>query len=261
MKHLLYCIARTRETGKTSCPLGVERQPVSLVTGGSLSAVVSGIAGVDLAPDLPRILAYEKVVEAFHRVDTVIPMRYGCLLEEKSAIIHFLEERRPLYEGLLEEMDGCEEMGIRLIPEGADAVAMRAVHPYSPRKGSAREILRTGDSPFPCQSGRAYLAAQKERYAAQDRLTHEEEETAARVCAHLSGLFVRRKIESSELSGNRLISLYFLVPRGSVQAFRMAFRHICSLKMPRILLSGPWPPYNFARTDRSKPRGDLSLGA
>jgi hypothetical protein len=239
----------------------VEGQPVSLVEEGGLSAVTSRIADGDLAPDLSRILAFKKVVEAFHDAQTVIPMRFACLVEEKSMIAHLLEERRQPYERLLKELDGCEEMGIRIIPTGADPGATPSVHASSSMNDSAGGISCRGDSPRHPHAGHAYLAAQKLRYAAKDRLTHEEEKVAGRVCDHLAGLFTRSKIETSAPVGNRLISIYLLAPRGSMPAVRMAFRQIRSLEKSRLLLSGPWPPYNFAQADRSKPRGSLSLGA
>lgn len=248
MKYLLYCILRTRENREPACPRGVDGQPVRLVEEGGLSAVTSRIDDEDLAPDLSRILAYEKVVEAFHNAQTVIPMRYGCLVQERTAIARLLEERRQLYEGLLEELDGCEEMGIRIIPAGTEP------GPMPPNESVAGIPLKANPS-HPPKTGQAYLAAQKSLYAARDRLTREEEGVAARVCAHLAGLFSRSKIETSASGGNRLISLYLLAPRGSVAAFSMAFRRIRSREKSKLLLSGPWPPYNFAQTGHSKPRG------
>jgi hypothetical protein len=252
MKYLIYCILRTGEIRQPACPQGVEGQPVCMVEAGGLSAVTSRLGDEHLTPDLPRILAYQKVVAAFHDAQTVIPMRYGCVVEEQSAIARLLEERRPLYERLLKELDGCEEMGIRIIPTGTEAGATPSVHSAFFRNDAVDGILWSGDSPRDPHGGQAYLAAQKLLYAARDRLTQEEEKVAGRVCAHLDGLFIRRKIETAALDGHRLISLYLLAPRGSVPAFRMAFQQLCAFEKAKLLLSGPWPPYNFAQADRAK---------
>ena len=45
-------------------------------------------------------------------------------------------------------------------------------------------------------------------------------------------------------------SLYFLVKRGAVESFRQAFRRIERAESARLLLSGPWPPYNFVAPKR-----------
>jgi hypothetical protein len=35
------------------------------------------------------------------------------------------------------------------------------------------------------------------------------------------------------------------VPRASVESFRRAARHLRPKESVKLLLSGPWPPYNF----------------
>jgi len=42
-----------------------------------------------------------------------------------------------------------------------------------------------------------------------------------------------------------LLSMYFLVPRPAQGAFREAARGLSAPGPAAVLLSGPWPPYNF----------------
>jgi hypothetical protein len=35
------------------------------------------------------------------------------------------------------------------------------------------------------------------------------------------------------------------VPRPAVESFRLAVRQLTERESARLLLSGPWPPYNF----------------
>ena len=48
-----------------------------------------------------------------------------------------------------------------------------------------------------------------------------------------------------------LLSLYFLVDRAVVESFRQAFRRLSEAESARLLLSGPWPPYNFVTSGMS----------
>jgi hypothetical protein len=43
--------------------------------------------------------------------------------------------------------------------------------------------------------------------------------------------------------------LFFLVPRPAVDSFRLAFRQLTKSESARLLLSGPWPPYNFVASE------------
>ncbi len=216
--------------------------PVFQVAHRRLSAVVSRVNRLDLAPDLPRVGIYERVVLSYHRQGAVIPLRYGCFFNEESQVIQLLEEQGPRYEALLQELEGCVEMGLRvLLPPGPWAAVTpggskgcrEVAGPPPPDTGSAAN-----------RPGLAYLTARKAHYARQDCWTREYRQAADRCLAQFSGLFSKCKTEAPS-PRLPLLSLYFLVPRLQVESFRQAFRHLTQTEPARLLLSGPWPPYNF----------------
>jgi hypothetical protein len=243
----MYCIFRSMEQQRPGALPGVDGRPVFLVSESVLSAAVSSIDPRELTPNIPRILSYKKVVESFHgdpAICGVIPIRYGCLFEEEPGIIRFLKEHRRPYESLLKELEGCMEMGIRIMM--ADS--------KDGKKASALSIPKSKIS------GRAYLAARKTHYAGENRLTEEMENVIERFCAAFSGLFVKCKPEtpSSRILNqefrNPMLSLYFLIPRKSIGKFREVFRHLSCAEPAKLLLSGPWPPYNFVLPDHAYDR-------
>jgi hypothetical protein len=242
MNCLFYCISRHPGPELSRSLVGVGGRPVYQVSHRLLSAAVSMIPPAEMAPDLPRLRSFEGVVTAYHQKRTVIPMRYGCVLPGESQVIQLLEEHGSRYEALLQELEGCVEMGLRiLLPSGAWA----AVTPGGPE--GSREV--TGPEPpdpgaAPTRLGMTYLTARKAHYDSQDRWTTAYRQAADRCLAHFSGLFVKSKLEgpSPRLP---LLSLYFLVPGPAVESFRQAFRHLNETEAARLLLSGPWPPYNF----------------
>lgn len=255
MSYLLYCIMRTPTDNGIDCPLGVGRQPVSLVTGDGLSAAISPMAGGDPLAAIPEIIAFGRVVEAFHRRCTVIPMRYGCLAESAAEVGCLLEDHREHYQALLEKLNGCAEMGIRLIVGHRDSAPAPVAAHSSPAPKPARWI-----SPFKylpstapaANPGRMYLIAQMTRYAAENRVKLEVDRSVGRLCAHLAGVYVCKGIESQALAGNHMVSLSFLVRRECIEAFHSAFRQARLQEGAKLLLSGPWPPYNFASPEPSR---------
>jgi len=203
---------------------------------------LSQIGLADLDPDIPRVRDYERVVLSYHHRGAVVPMRYGCVVEQESQAIQLLEEHGPRYEALLKELDGCVEMGLRvLLPSGPWA----AVIPGGP------EARREVDGPCPPDPaaaadrlGLTYLTARKAHYASQDRWTKEYRQAAQRCRDQFAGLYVKYTTEAPS-PRLPLHSLYFLVPRPAVESFRQAFLHLTASEPARLLLSGPWPPYNF----------------
>ena len=94
------------------------------------------------------------------------------------------------------------------------------------------------------RSGLAYLTARQAHYAHQDRWTREYRQAADRCLAQFTGLFVKAKMEGPT-PRLPLLSLFFLVPERAEASFRRAFRDLAATDSARLLLSGPWPPYNF----------------
>jgi hypothetical protein len=103
--------------------------------------------------------------------------------------------------------------------------------------------------------GGAYLAARKAHYAQQEKFNKQAKEVIEQYCAAFSGLFVKCETEFPSVFNpqsairNPVLSLYFLVQREHVERFQQVFREIKVQESPKLLLSGPWPPYNFVQPD------------
>jgi len=205
---------------------------VFVVAQNGLAAALSELAPRDLVPDITQAVAYERVVEAFYRHVTVIPVRYGCQFVDASEAIALLQQRHDEFEALLHELEDLGEMGIHILQEGPEA------YPES-------DVWPAPLNPLSCMSGTAYLAAKRERYLGSDQAALARRRSVEELCDSLAGLYVRRKVEFPDFTKSGLLSLYFLVSRSSVESFRGAARGLRANNSLKLLLSGPWPPYNF----------------
>ena len=241
MSCLLYCILREPPPGPAPALLGVDRQPVTLVRRQGLAAAVSGHEAPDLLPDLARVRAYAEAVNRFHSEGAVIPLRYGCRLAGVSQVAELLAGRASHYHRLLAELEGGVEMGVHFwLPGGAkpDGTPGEAAPPPGAGPDAA-----SGEGPPPGPPGRTYLAARRALYQAEEHLTQESQQLAAGCLAKLAGLFRCHHTQGPGLWGG--LSLYFLVPREGVAAFCRALQSFRPPAGARLLLSGPWPPYNL----------------
>jgi hypothetical protein len=191
--------------------------------------------------DLPDLMAYKDVIEACYRRDTVIPMRYGCFFEEESGVLRFLRNHAPRHQALLKELDGCAEMGLRLVLPGSGLIS------------EGDEVRGTDPGSEGRNPGKAYLEARSLHYAREDRLTDGMDSLAEKWTEAFSGLLVKSKAEKAvsrvpfpaSAPGERLLSLFFLVPKGHVDAFLRVFERMKPSGPEKPILTGPWPPYNF----------------
>jgi len=201
---------------------------VRLIVEGGLGAAVSWIEPPDLTPNVARALSYATVVEALHAGRAVLPMRYGCWFGEERQVVELLRVHGEEYAGLLRGLDGCVEMGVRVLLTAGSSVPCPPLDPDT--EGA---------------SGRAYMAVRAARYAREEEVARALAAVVARLRGALDGLAERIETDRGVRADRGLASLYFLVKRGAVESFRRAFQRIERAEAARLLLSGPWPPYNF----------------
>ena len=241
MKCLIYCIYQKGAGGTEAPPLGVDGRPVRVVGKDDIVAAVSSVAFPGDSADITAITNYHRVIDHFHRHCAVIPVRFGTLLDNENEVENFLQKRGSRYKELLVELRGRLEMGIRVIL--ADQ-----------RQQSTGTLPRSEQfrSSEPLSPGVSYLAGRKAHYAMDSLLAEDNEKVISAYSDSFKGLYSKVKSEISgtgvndnELVQSFLLSLYFLVPRESLVDFRRAFADLKARESARLLLSGPWPPYNF----------------
>ncbi len=231
MSYLLYCILNGHRGPARPTVRGVREQTVWVLGCDDLSAAVSQGAApwkagheTTNAPQLDDLVAYVKVVEAFNRCETVVPMRYGRRFPGLTEVQAWVRKSAAQLRTLLLRVDGCVEMGVRALLSETRA-------PASLARSAAAAAAR---------SGAAYLSARNLELALAQRC----DRTAQMVREELSGRFRECVAETGCSGGGPMVSLYFLVERGRLHTFREAFGRIATAEAA-LMLSGPWPPYNF----------------
>jgi len=244
MKHLVYGALRDVRPGRHALPAGVEGAPVFLVAEGGLAAACSGVPDGCATPTVPRATAYAWVVGALHAVTAVLPFRYGNFLDSSERVLNLLRVRREAFLQSLEEVEGCDEMGLRILLE--DRPHLACAQPACAAPGLPAIALAAAGG-----TGREFLEGRRAHYAAEECDEAPALRTggaAAEARGALEGLAVKCRAQRSSAPASplgRVLSLFFLVRRENVERFREAFRQLQQETSAKMLLTGPWPPYNF----------------
>jgi len=231
MRHLVYCVLRAHPPWQDALPAGVERAAVTLVTEGGLAVAVSRVSDAGCGADVARATVYADVIAALSERRTVLPVRYGCFLPSRAQVHAFLQVRRAEFATLLDQLDGCVEMGVRVLPGTAGCSV-------GERRNQTSAV----------GSGTAYLTARSAAYARQDAEREVGEEAAVALQRTFDRLSVQSRAAPTVMGPNLLVSLCFLIRRANIAAFRREFRRLQEQVAYRLLLSGPWAPYNFVAT-------------
>ena len=227
MAYLVYCILKDSIVLEEPI-IGVMGKEVSFLSSHDLSVAVSNLDSEESMPKVSELLIYGQVVEKLYRMRTVIPMRYGCFLDGLPALHRVLEEKKHQYDTLLQELDGRVEMGIRiLLPE---------------------RVLETPQNLQNIHGG-LYLARRRAYYLRQEEISRYNQALLDRCTQAFLELNCRHRSETATRNGSVIVSIYFLISKSMINQFRENFHRFVENEETKTLLSGPWPPYNFATLD------------
>lgn len=246
--YLLYCIYDPNGTGPVKRLTGIHKQAVETVSANGICAAVSALTGAVATSQMAELKRYGQVVAACHRAHTTIPMRYGSIFRDKLEIVAHLEEQGGTYQALLLQLTDSEEMGIRLLLPEVQA-------PLSLGRGSTdKPSEKSPTAQASSYSGQAYLARQKERYGLADAFVQRTEKALFIWRERFKGLYVDCRWERPDRVASpkaSILSAYFLVRRQCIADFKRSFVRISQQRPEKALLSGPWPPYNFVRREKT----------
>lgn len=225
---LLHCIT----DAAAALPHGSRADGLQRIVRGGLAAVVSRLdepARLE-APTKADLLEYARVIRSQHAVADVVPMRFGSVLPGEEEVRAHLDEQREAYVNTLTRVAGCVELGVRVLlsVSSSPTVPDMSVKPVS-------------------RSGAAYLEARRRHYSAENQLRERCEALERSLLSKVGPLCREHRTErpAPRPGEPSLCSLYFLVPREQVPAFRAAVSSIPVEFNTDIALSGPWPPFNF----------------
>jgi hypothetical protein len=241
----VYCLAaRSRPLSTANVPNGLPHatRPELLEIKKGVWAVISDVPlstyGAErLEPRLKDLnwvadtaLAHEAVVAHFaSRADTsVVPMKLFTMFSSRERAVADLAARQSAIKAVLDRIRGCSEWGIRIVRQPA------------PGRAAVRDA----------SSGTAFLAAKKrERDAARAGLAKAADaaENAFESLAKLARE-ARRRDAPETATTPPLVDAAFLVSTTRKERFRTTARRLaksCRQAGADLILTGPWPPYNF----------------
>jgi hypothetical protein len=195
------------------------------------------------------VRVHDRVVRTALERETPLPARFGQSFAGDAALRRSLEARADMLVRSLERVRGGVEMTVRVLLSGAPRPGAATVG-HSDQ--GAREGVRGADdkaavAPPAAGAGRAYMARLRERREASAELKREAEFLQARVARTVDEL-AREEVCSPVMPGTHSFSLSHLVARDAVGEYRLAVDSLVkSDPALRLLVSGPWAPYSFAR--------------
>ena len=235
----LYGVAPAAEKVEVEAP-GVEssKQGVRRIVHGELAALVSDVESGPLVA-AKGLRAHWRVLEEAVAGATVLPVRFGTVMESEGAVVEqFLAPRHDHLVALLAELSGKVQLSVKAFYD--EERLMRGVVDESPAVAQLRERVRQ----------RPKAATYYDRIQLGELVAGEVEQARERdsalVIGRLEPLAVATRREPPG-TPDAAVNAAFLVERSRVEEFSEAVGRLSDEVKGRMRLRyiGPLPPYSF----------------
>lgn len=240
----LYGIVRSREERAFDgiIPIGDAPGPVYTVSEGDLAVVVSDVQQSEFEGTRANMLAHQRVLETVMQEFALLPVRFGTVAKGPSpltTIRMLLGRRRQEFTGLLAEMEGRVELGLKALWRDE-----RAVFDQIASENEAVRRLRDSIQGKPDHITRFERIRLGQLVKAA--LERKRETEAAALLAPLRSL-ADRLVQNPLLLERMIVNAAFLVGGEREAEFDRAVNSLEGDVGRRIAIKyvGPVPPYNF----------------
>jgi hypothetical protein len=203
---------------------GLRGARLRTVKSDALAAVYSRHRTPCPRPSRELVLAHERIVEAVMKRGAVLPLRFGTELTDEEGLTAVLNERRGEFVRALERVRGRVELGLRVLSL-ADS-----------ERDSSDE-----------SNGRAYLLARAAEHHRAERVAREVHEPLATIA--------EESVVRPRPLPPTVFAAAYLLESDRVEEFRSRAAEL-GAHQDRVhsVVTGPWPPYNFATEDADEDR-------
>ena len=220
---------------------GIRRRRLRTVREGELAAIVSDVPDEPLEAGREELIAHARVLERAHELGTVLPMRFGVLLQDEQAVRQeLLADHHDELALQLQELQGTAELRLRAVyEEGALMSEILAAHePIATLSQQLREL--PADAAYYRRIELGQLVAQAVELAAQADLEA--------ILAELEALAIAVEIEPPEHE-RVAANISFLVESSRIADFDAAVDELGRRNAGRLTFryTGPLPAYSFVR--------------
>lgn len=239
----IYAIVRSGSSHLPHTLTGLNGESLTLIQWQALAAVTSMTADSRVQPRAALLVRHAAVVEVICQYMPALPVRFGAVLPNATAVASMLEERYDLLLADLTRIGGKQELGVTVLWDSAENSSAETL---TDTDTSYRHIAGIEYHHADEQGqGTRYLLARKEAYQ-HDQATREraqaviadlEKSLGPYVCESRCEIHMRPRIN--------IRAAYLLAPEMVFRARDTLARYQEQRQDLRLLVTGPWPPYSF----------------
>ncbi|MEI6683104.1 MAG: GvpL/GvpF family gas vesicle protein [Bacteroidota bacterium] len=245
MKKLLYAILSLNDNPGRVIEIpreitGISEDPLSVIRYDGIAAVAGDFTGETAATGRTAALRYAGIIENLSLQFTLLPVRFGSVMESDGAVISMLEKNHPAILANLQKVDRRFEFGLKIF---CDAGKLSA---FLVNKTANEET--TGNPPTPdIQPSvfREYVNKKLKAHRLEELMLAYVDSVIAIITLKVAGLTSISRFTKMASASNLIDAVFLLEKEKKDELVATIAGLMEEYPMLTFMLTGPWPPYNF----------------
>lgn len=187
-----------------------------------------------------KVLIYAELVETLSEQFTLLPMRFGSVMESGLAIRNMLERNYFGIQRNLLKVEGRHEFGLKVYCESEKLKAELLAKTDAGIKAPVKPVQETEVSVY-----REYVNKKLKEHRLEELVLDYIDSVIAKITSYLSVLNADKKIKKMP-TASVMIDAVFLIEKEHKNRLVQEIDYI-QILYPSLnfILTGPWPPYSF----------------
>jgi len=219
---------------------GIAGSNLYAISFGQISAAVSDINKVDLINDKSNAIKYAGIIENLSQQFTLLPMRFGSLMESTDLITKMLERNHHEFHQNLQKVENKYEFGLKVFCDSEKLKAELRARLETDSKTPAKAASEIKNSMY-----KNYINKKLKEHKLEELLLTFVDSVIADITGYLTQFNAVNKLKKMTTE-TTIIDAVFLLDKKLKESLINKVGDLQN-QYPglQFVLTGPWPPYNF----------------
>jgi hypothetical protein len=205
-----------------------------------ISAVVSDIKRADFIADKKNAIEYAGVIENMAQQFTLLPMRFGSIMNSTEIISNMLEKNYSGFQKNLQKVENKSEFGLKIFCDTGKLKAELNLKSEETSETSQNPVIENKNSVF-----KEYINQKLKAHRLEETLLGYIDSVIAEFNGFLIELNAEKKIKKMT-TATTIIDAVFLIEKDKKAELVRAIEDMQGKYSElNFILTGPWPPYSF----------------
>jgi len=205
-----------------------------------ISAVVSDIKRADFIADKKNAIEYAGVIENMAQQFTLLPMRFGSIMNSTEIISNMLEKNYSGFQKNLQKVENKSEFGLKIFCDTGKLKAELNLKSEETSETSQKPVTENKNSVF-----KEYINQKLKAHRLEETLMGYIDSVIAEFNGFLIELNAEKKIKKMT-TATTIIDAVFLIDKDKKAELVRAIEDMQGKYSElNFILTGPWPPYSF----------------